>query len=73
VGTDLATASEGALLTTTTPLFIVPLAWAFLGERPAWPTVLGIAVGMAGVALAVGAGVGRSVAGPVLLLLSAGG
>lgn len=73
VGTDLATASEGALLTTTTPLFIVPLAWAFLGERPAWPTVLGIAVGMAGVALAVGAGVGRSVAGPALLLLSAGG
>jgi drug/metabolite transporter (DMT)-like permease len=75
VGTDLATASEGALLTTTTPLFIVPLAWALLGERPGWPTVLGIAVGMVGVALAVGTGLGlrRSPVGPALLLLSAVG
>ena len=75
VGTDLASASEGALLTTTTPLFIVPLAWALLGERPGWPTVLGIAVGMVGVALAVGAGLGlrRSPVGPALLLLSAVG
>ena len=75
VGTDLATASEGALLTTTTPLFIVPLAWAFLGERPGWRTVTGIAVGMVGVAFAVGAGLGlrSSVTGAVLLLLSAAG
>jgi drug/metabolite transporter (DMT)-like permease len=75
VGTDLATASEGALLTTTTPLFIVPLAWAFLGERPGWRTVVGILVGMVGVAFAVGADVGlrSSVTGAVLLLLSAAG
>jgi drug/metabolite transporter (DMT)-like permease len=75
VGTDLATASEGALLTTTTPLFIVPLAWAFLGERPGWPTLTGIAVGMVGVALAVGAGLGpgSSLTGAALLLLSAAG
>jgi drug/metabolite transporter (DMT)-like permease len=75
LGTDLATASEGALLTTTTPLAIVPLAWLFLGERPEWRTVAGIAVGMVGVALAVGAGSGfqRSVAGPLLLLGSAVG
>jgi drug/metabolite transporter (DMT)-like permease len=75
LGTDLATASEGALLTTTTPLAIVPLAWIFLGERPGWRTVVGIALGMAGVALAVGAGAGfqRSVAGPLLLLGSAVG
>jgi drug/metabolite transporter (DMT)-like permease len=75
VGTDLATASEGALLTTTTPLFIVPLAWAFLGERPGWRTVAGIVVGMVGVAFAVGAGLGlrTSATGAVLLLLSAAG
>jgi drug/metabolite transporter (DMT)-like permease len=75
LGTDLATASEGALLTTTTPLAILPLAWLFLGERPGWRMVVGIAVGMAGVALAVGAGAGfqRSVAGPMLLLGSAVG
>jgi drug/metabolite transporter (DMT)-like permease len=75
VGTDLATASEGALLTTTTPLFIVPLAWVALGERPLATTVAGIVVGMAGVALAVGGGVSlsRSPWGPILLLVSAAG
>jgi drug/metabolite transporter (DMT)-like permease len=75
VGTDLATASEGAMLTTTTPLFIVPLAWAFLGERPTTTTVTGIAVGMVGVALALGGGVSfdRSPWGPILLLVSAAG
>ena len=75
VGTDLATASEGALLTTTTPLFIVPLAWVFLGERPTTTTVAGIAVGMVGVALALGGGVSfdRSPWGPILLLVSAAG
>jgi drug/metabolite transporter (DMT)-like permease len=75
VGTDLATASEGALLTTTTPLFIVPLAWGFLGERPTSATLAGIAVGMVGVALAVGGGVSfaRSPWGPILLLASAAG
>ena len=75
VGTDLATASEGALLTTTTPLFIVPMAWAFLGERPTMTTVAGIAIGMAGVALAVGGGPSGhgSAWGPVLLLVSAAG
>jgi drug/metabolite transporter (DMT)-like permease len=72
VGTDLATASEGALLTTTTPLFIVPLAWTFLGERPQGLTVLGICIGMIGVALAVGGGLSFPSWGPVLLLVSAG-
>lgn len=75
VGTDLATASGGALLTTTTPLFIVPLAWGFLGERPTGATMAGIAVGMVGVAVAVGVGVtlDRSAWGPILLLASAAG
>lgn len=75
LGTDLATASEGSLLTTTTPLFIVPLAWTFLDERPTPLTVAGILVGMVGVGLAVGGGLGfeRSPWGPALLLLSAAG
>jgi drug/metabolite transporter (DMT)-like permease len=75
LGTDLATASEGALLTTTTPLWIAPLAWTFLDERPTLMTVAGILVGMVGVALAVGGGLGfeRSPWGPALLLLSATG
>jgi drug/metabolite transporter (DMT)-like permease len=75
VGTDLATASQGALLTTTTPLFIAPMAWAFLGERPGWRTAFGILAGMAGVALAVGTGPGEAgtPAGSVLLLASAAG
>jgi drug/metabolite transporter (DMT)-like permease len=75
LGTHLATASEGALLTTTTPLFIVPLAWAFLGERPAVLTVIGILAGGAGVALAVSGGLSfsRSPWGPILLLVSAAG
>lgn len=75
VGTDLATASEGALLTTTTPLFLVPLGWAFLRERPGAATVAGIAIGLTGVVLAVGGGLGfrHSVWGPLLLLVSAAG
>jgi drug/metabolite transporter (DMT)-like permease len=75
VGTDLATASQGALLTTTTPLFIAPMAWAFLGERPGWRTVFGILAGMAGVVLAVGTGPSEAgtPAGAVLLLASAAG
>ncbi|MCI0371528.1 MAG: DMT family transporter, partial [candidate division NC10 bacterium] len=34
VGTDLATAAEGALLTTTTPAFVILLAWLLLREIP---------------------------------------
>ena len=75
LGTDLATASQGALLTTTTPLFLVPLGWAFLRERPTAWTVGGIALGLAGVVLAAGGGLGPrgSPWGPGLLLLSAAG
>ncbi|HVM12430.1 MAG TPA: DMT family transporter, partial [Actinomycetota bacterium] len=73
VGTDLATATQAALLTTTTPLFLVPFAWAGLRERPTWPTVGGILAGMAGVVVAVGPGAGRAGSrwGPLLLLASA--
>lgn len=74
VGTDLATASGGALLTTTTPLFLVPLGWIALRERASPSTLAGIVAGMSGVALAVGGGIGaRTPWGPILLLLSAAG
>ena len=73
LGTELGTASEAALLTTTTPLFLVPLAWMVLRERPSLLTVAGIGAGMIGVALAVqgGAGIRASAWGPALLLSSA--
>src|SRR6185437_10909404 len=34
LGTALASAHDGALLTTVTPVFVVLLAWMLLGERP---------------------------------------
>lgn len=73
VGTDLATATEASLYTTITPLFLVPLAWAVLRERPRLVTLFGITAGLAGLLLAVegGAGVRRSMWGPVLLIASA--
>jgi drug/metabolite transporter (DMT)-like permease len=73
VGTHLATGTEAALYTTITPLFLVPLAWLGLRERPRPATLLGIGAGFLGLLLAVDAGVGveRSVWGPVFLVLSA--
>jgi drug/metabolite transporter (DMT)-like permease len=73
VGTHLATATEGALYTTTTPLFLIPLAWLVLKERPRLVTLLGIAAGLLGLVLAVegGAGARRSLWGPALLVASA--
>ena|SRR3972149_3315929 len=55
VGTDLATAAEGALLTTTTPAFVVLLAWLLLREVPTVRTVGGTVLAFAG-ALVVVAG-----------------
>lgn len=73
LGTDLATGTEAALYTTITPLFLIPLAWVGLRERPRLSTLVGIAAGTLGLLLAVegGAGARRSIWGPVLLVVSA--
>jgi drug/metabolite transporter (DMT)-like permease len=60
VGTNLATAHDGALLTTTTPIFILPLAWLLLGERPGWRVIAGMLVAMVGIVLVVELQQGRS-------------
>jgi drug/metabolite transporter (DMT)-like permease len=55
LGTELASAHDGALLTTVTPVFVVPLAWLLLGERPRLRIVGGMLLALAGVALVVAA------------------
>src|SRR5260370_35872976 len=81
LGTDLGSAHDGALLTTVTPIFIVPLAWALLGERPTMRIAGGMLLALAGVAIVVvvqpagpGSGAGAqpvSLLGDALLLGSA--
>ena len=79
LGTSLASAHDGALLTTITPVFVVPLAWAFLGERPQPKVILGMLLALLGVAIVVAAqsttsdapGQGNPILGDGLLLLSA--
>ena len=55
LGTALASAHDGALLTTVTPAFVVVLAWMLLGERPRWPVVAGMLLALVGVAIVVAA------------------
>lgn len=55
LGTALASAHDGALLTTVTPVFVVLLAWMLLGERPRWPVVVGMLLALVGVAIVVAA------------------
>jgi drug/metabolite transporter (DMT)-like permease len=55
LGTALASAHDGALLTTVTPVFVVLLAWMLLGERPRWPVVAGMLLALVGVAIVVAA------------------
>ena len=55
VGTALASAHDGALLTTITPVFVVLLAWMLLGERPRWAMVVGMLLALVGVAIVVAA------------------
>ncbi|HLW03694.1 MAG TPA: EamA family transporter [Ktedonobacterales bacterium] len=78
-GTALASAHDGALLTTMTPVFVAPLAWALLGERPGWRVLGGTGLALAGVVIVVAANVsagssasaGSSLLGDALLLISA--
>lgn len=55
LGTALASAHDGALLTTITPVFVVLLAWLLLGERPRWAVVVGMLLALVGVAIVVAA------------------
>ena len=70
LGTDLASAHDGALLTTVTPVFVAPLAWLLLRERPGWRIVAGMLVALAGVAIVVatqtGGGSGSRATVPLL-------
>jgi drug/metabolite transporter (DMT)-like permease len=64
-----------ALLVSTTPLFLVLLAWLFQGDRrPSLPVSVGIVLGLAGVALLVrpgtGGGGGVDLWGTTLLTLA---
>ena len=78
----MASAHDGALLTTITPVFVVLLAWMLLAERPRWPVVAGMLLALVGVAIVVAAQTAsdsgdaqpvtsRRVLGDGLLLLSA--
>ena len=80
LGTDLASAHDGALLTTITPVFVVPLAWLLLGERPRLRIVGGMLLALVGVAVVVAAQAaggardgaqGTRILGDALLLVSA--
>jgi drug/metabolite transporter (DMT)-like permease len=53
LGTDLVSAHDAALLTTVTPVFVVPLAWALLHERPQARVAVGMLLALAGVAVVV--------------------
>jgi drug/metabolite transporter (DMT)-like permease len=78
-GTALASAHDGALLTTITPVFVVPIAWLLLGERPGWRVLVGTGLALAGVVIVVAANVGGDgstsahspLLGDALLLISA--
>jgi drug/metabolite transporter (DMT)-like permease len=73
-GTALASAHDGALLTTMTPVFVVPIAWLVLRERPGWRVLAGMGLALVGVLIVVGTDVGgggTTLLGDALLLLSA--
>lgn len=48
---------HAALLVATVPMWVVGLEWAVFGrQRPGWPVLFGLAIGLAGVATLVGPG-----------------
>ena len=75
-GTDLANASQGALITTLTPVFTVFFAWRLAHERLSGRMVLGCLAALAGVLMIVSPQLsglainsGRAALGSLLLLL----
>jgi drug/metabolite transporter (DMT)-like permease len=60
-----------ALLVATEPLWVVVLNWAITRQRPNWKVLLGVLIGLVGVALLVGDGL-RSNGHSVLSLIAGG-
>jgi drug/metabolite transporter (DMT)-like permease len=71
IGTKLAGAALGSLITTASPLFTVAIAAAFGLERVAPKAWLGLALGMVAVYLLSGVSSGGNVAGALWLVLAA--
>jgi drug/metabolite transporter (DMT)-like permease len=63
--------SLAALLVATEPLWVVMLNWAFGGKRPNWKVSLGVVIGIAGVALLVGAGLNNGGQVSTIMLVGA--
>jgi drug/metabolite transporter (DMT)-like permease len=68
LGTDLAGAAAGSLLTLLTPVFVAALAPLILRERTRWRQWAGIAIALAGAIVVSGGGTGSSLLGDVLLV-----
>ena len=68
LGTFLAGAAAGSLLTLLTPVFVAALAPLFLRERTRWRQWTGIVVALAGAIIVSGGGTGQSILGDVLLV-----
>ena len=65
--------SLAALLVATEPLWVVLLNWAFGGKRPNWKVLLGVFIGLVGVALLVGAsGLANGTQVSPIMLIGAG-
>ena len=57
------TATEAVIIAYTMPVWAAMLAWPILGERPTWPRVAGLVLGLSGVAVLLA---GSLLAGPTL-------
>jgi len=55
-------ASEAAIIAYTMPVWATVIAWPVLGERPTWPRLAGLALGLAGVTLLMGGALGGGLA-----------
>jgi drug/metabolite transporter (DMT)-like permease len=60
-----------ALLVATEPLWVVILNWAFSRKRPNWKVLLGVFIGMVGVALLVGDGLRAGITASSISFLGA--
>lgn len=60
-----------ALFVATEPLWVVVLNWAMSHKRPNWKVLLGVFIGLVGVALLVGDGLKSGISGSSINLISA--